>query len=264
MALLKKNPLISFFVLTFLISWLIWLPLWSSGEDTSGILAVFLLLGGLGPLFAAILVSAITGTMPEFKERVFKWKTGFRWYLGALLIPIAIYLVAYLLYLILGGTPMDFSSADPVIIYPLALLFVIFLGGGLEEPGWRGFALPRLQEKFSPLTSSIMLGLLWAFWHFPLFFSAASAQSELPLGWYIPNAVALSIIFTWLFNKSGGSALLAIILHGGVNAPSGWYPLGTTVETAMGPISSYAPITITSWIVVVVIIVFSGLRKKRG
>ena len=263
MILIKRNPLISFLVLAFMTSWLIWLPLWIGGKDTSRLSVVFLLVGGLGPLFAALLVSAITGTILEFKSRMLKWRVGFRWYLAALLIPIAVYLLAYLLYLILGGTPMDFSAADPVYIYPLALLFVMLLGGGLEEPGWRGFALPRLQEMFSPFISSMILGLLWAFWHFPLFFSAASAQSDLPLSWYIPNAIALAIIFTWLFNKSGGSAFLAIILHGGVNAPSGWYPLGTTIETVLGPVSSYAPITLSSWIVVAVIMTISGLKAHK-
>ena len=108
----------------------------------------------------------------------------------------------------------------------------------------------------------MILGLLWAFWHFPLFFSATSAQSDLPLGWYIPNAIALAVIFTWLFNKSGGSAFLAIILHGGVNAPSGWYPIDSTIETALRSVSSYAPLTLSSWIVVAVIMVFSGLNAN--
>ena len=261
---IKRRPLLSFFVLTYMLSWLIWLPLWVGGNDASGPLILFLLVGGLGPLFAALIVSAITGTTPELKRRTFKWRNDFRWYLAALLIPIAIFLLAHILHLILGGPPMDFSATDPVYMYPLALLLVMFLGGGLEEPGWRGFALPRLQKIYSPLISSAILGLLWAFWHFPLFFSDASAQSNLPLGWYIPNAIALAIIFTWLFNKSGGSAFLAIILHGGVNAPSGWYPIGTTMETAFGPVSSYAPITISSWIVVLVIMVFSGLKGNNS
>ena len=260
MRVIKRNPLLSFFVLAFMISWIIWLPLLIEGEEPSGLSIAFLLVGGLSPLVAALLVSKITGTMGEFKRRSLKWRVGFHWYLAALFIPIAIYLMAYLQYLVLGGTPMDFSATDRVYVYPLALIFVMLLGGGLEEPGWRGFALPRLQKVFSPSASSVILGLLWAFWHFPLFFSAASAQNDLPLGWYIPNAIALAIIFTWLYNKSGGSAFLAIILHGGVNAPSGWYPIGSTIETAFGPVNSYAPLTLSSWIVVAVIMIFSDLR----
>ena len=122
----------SFFVLAFMISWVFWLPLLNSGEETSVLSVIFLLVGGLGPLFAALLVSGITGTMLEFRSRILKWRVGFRWYLAALFIPIAIYLLAYLQYLLLGGTPMEFSTRDPVYIYPLALLFVMLLGGGLE------------------------------------------------------------------------------------------------------------------------------------
>ncbi len=77
--------------------------------------------------------------------------------------------------------------------------------GGLEEPGWRGFALPRLLTRHTPFASSIVLGAAWALWHVPLFFAPAASQSGFPFVWYFVNALALSIVFTWLYLKSGGT-----------------------------------------------------------
>ncbi|MBE2240931.1 MAG: CPBP family intramembrane metalloprotease [Caldilineaceae bacterium] len=82
-----------------------------------------------------------------------------------------------------------------------------------EETAWRGFALPRLQSRYSALNASLILGILWGIWHLPLWFIPDSFQSTLPFGGFVLATVAMSIITTWVFNHTHGSVLLAAILH---------------------------------------------------
>ena len=257
MTIIKKYQLISFFLIAYAISWILWLPMLFLKEEAVVANTIFLLAGGFGPMISGIIVSRLAfgkqGIL-DYKTRIFMWRVGLKNYLGALLIPILIYLLAYGVYLILGGSPMDFSKTPSILVYPLSLVFVCLLGGGLEEPGWRGFALPRLQNRYNPILSSVVLGVIWVFWHLPLFLSQGTSQSGLHFGWYLLNGIGLSIIFTLLHNRSGGSALIAIILHGGVNAPSSWYPFQGNINGFLGQINPYAPITIATWIIVLILI----------
>ena len=94
----------------------------------------------------------------------------------------------------------------------------MLIGGGLEEIGWRGFALPRLQAEYSALTASLLLGVVWITWHAPLFVVPGAIQTELnPLPFLI-QGLALAVVFTWLYNSTRGSLLLVVLLHGTVNA----------------------------------------------
>jgi membrane protease YdiL (CAAX protease family) len=102
----------------------------------------------------------------------------------------------------------------------ILFVFVFFLGGPLgEEPGWRGFALPRLQRLHGPLLGSLILGPLWALWHLPLFFVPAweTPPTILNIVLYVIAATAFTIIMTWVFNNTKGSLLIAILLHAAVN-----------------------------------------------
>jgi membrane protease YdiL (CAAX protease family) len=110
--------------------------------------------------------------------------------------------------------------------YPLFLGFVLLFGGGLEEPGWRGYLLPTLQETYSPLTTGVLVGVVWAGWHLPLVLIPGTIQHTLPLGLYLLQFVALSVLLTWLTNRSDGSVLPAMLLHAGGNALLNYYPVG--------------------------------------
>jgi membrane protease YdiL (CAAX protease family) len=92
-------------------------------------------------------------------------------------------------------------------------LYGLVGGGGLEEPGWRGFALPLLQKRYSPLRSSLILAVIWAFWHWPMLRSG-----PLEMAYYLLLVVApLAIVFTAVFNRTGGSLLIVILLHISIN-----------------------------------------------
>ncbi|NHN49250.1 CPBP family intramembrane metalloprotease [Halostella sp. JP-L12] len=105
---------------------------------------------------------------------------------------------------------------------PGTLLF----GGGLEEPGRRGYLLPAHQEAYSPLTAGLLVGVVWAGWHLPLVFIPGTIQHTLPLGLYLFQLVELSILLTWLTNWVDGRILPAILLHAGANALLNYYPVG--------------------------------------
>ena len=114
--------------------------------------------------------------------------------------------------------------------YPFLFVAIFFGGGPLgEEIGWRGFALPRLQARFGPLRASLILGLLWAFWHLPHFLTSAQRGGpgmslsvlyfNLPV--FLVMVVALSIVFTWVFNRTEGSLFIAMLLHASINTFAG-------------------------------------------
>ena len=106
-----------------------------------------------------------------------------------------------------------------MLTYPVAFVSTFILGGPLgEEPGWRGFALPRLQPLHGPLVGSIILGILWALWHLPLFWSGVWTPPTIPnIVMFILMITALTIIMTWVFNNAKGSLLITMLMHASFN-----------------------------------------------
>jgi uncharacterized protein len=115
----------------------------------------------------------------------------------------------------------SWEPAGPVhlVLLPTALIAGILLGG-LEEIGWRGYLQPRLQDRFSALTVGLVIGLVWALWHAPLFLMESTSQASFSPIWFTIHAVALSVVLTWVYNSTGGSLLIAVLFHGAIN---GWY-----------------------------------------
>jgi membrane protease YdiL (CAAX protease family) len=107
--------------------------------------------------------------------------------------------------------------------------FVFLAGGGNEEPGWRGFALPRLLDQYSALTASGIIGVAWAVWHLPLFALPYSSQAGISLPLWTAAIFAQSVVFTWLYNSTKGSVLLAMILHASVNNSTIFYIAGGSI-----------------------------------
>jgi hypothetical protein len=124
-----------------------------------------------------------------------------RWWAYALGLPVALYAVVSLILQVLGR-PVDWGLAlDRAPAYGATWLFVLVLGGGLEEPGWRGFGLPTLLENHSPVRATLIIGLVWGVWHVPIYG---------PLGFLIPMILAFFYTFLWARTRS---VLLAIVLH---------------------------------------------------
>lgn len=168
----------------------------------------------------AALIGAIATTLStsgrvglgELLTRAFRWRFSPIWYAAAFLIPFAVVAVSTGVAVLEGGAEISDRWFAP--IFPLAFLaFFLFHNGIGEEVGWRGFALPRLQQKFGSLGGSIIVGILWALWHTPLFLMPGTSQYGSSLLSYVWLLVCWSVIMTMLVNKAGGSVLVAIIFH---------------------------------------------------
>ncbi len=216
----RRGGLLAYFLGAYALAWLFWIPaaLAAAGRldlPVPGFL--LLILGGLGPMLAAILVSGYesggAGVRALFGQ-LLRWRVSIKWYLIALLGIAALELSVVPVRLASGGSIDGGALLSALAVAPFHFLFVALIGGGLdEEMGWRGYALPRLQGRLGPLTANLVLGVLWAFWHLPLWFVPGSFQADTPFAMYVVSTTALSFLIGWIYNGTGGSLLLAILAH---------------------------------------------------
>jgi membrane protease YdiL (CAAX protease family) len=211
----KRVSLALFFVLSHVISWLVWGLGARLADDT-----VLIWLGSFGPALSAIVVAAASqgrGGLQALLARLFVWRVGLRWYLATvLLIPVAGSAVAALYVL-----ARDLASALPgldywrstgwqhVLLWTSGTLLGTAISVG-EELGWRGYALPRLQARYHPLLSSVVLGLLWGLWHVHPWMGQVGLVDILL---FTAGTISASVIYTWLYNNTGGSVLIACLFH---------------------------------------------------
>lgn len=198
---LARYPLLAFLVLAYAISWTLWLVAFLIGDDSVPGAVVFVA-GGFGPAAAALIVLRSTGqSVGAWVRAILRWRVPGRFWLFALGFPALLFGVANVV-LVALGEPVEWSLLpERMLPYLGTFVLTLFFLGAQEEPGWRGFALPRLQQRFSPVTATVVLGLAWGFWHLPV---------AGPLGAVVP--FVLAFFYTWLVNRSS-SVLLAILLH---------------------------------------------------
>jgi len=219
----------TFFVLAFAWSWAFWwlAPLWK--EDAPVASTALAMVGGFGPSLAAVAVVACQGGrggLRRWLSRCLQWRADWRWMIGAFFLPVAFMGLAAAAHVALGGTLPPSPAAGHVLLAAVNFVLVFLVGGPLgEEFGWRGYALPALQRRWGWRSASLVLGGAWALWHVPLFYSAGALQSHLPMGLYALSAIASSVLFAWLFNRSAGSVLPVLVLHTAVNAWSSVIPV---------------------------------------
>jgi membrane protease YdiL (CAAX protease family) len=227
---LARHPLLFYFIIAYAGTWLLSVPLALSEAGvgllpfSSPLLDRLAFAGGpfAGPFLAAfVLTGATEGRegVSRLLRRFVLWRVGLGWYLFVLL---GVPLIFTLTTVLLPGAAASFKGLATLAPLPLLGLFVyiFFLGGPLgEEPGWRGFALPRLQRLYGPLVGSLILGPLWALWHLPLFFIVSwdTPPTILNFVLYISATTAMTILFTWVFNNTKGSLLIAILMHTAIN-----------------------------------------------
>lgn len=230
--LLKTQPLASYFLLTYAFSWLIWIPMAIASQGVSyangdmNRYLILLLLGAFSPSIIGIFMTTRTKDKAgrrDFWRRVIDFRRiSLGWYAFIALVFPAVMGAAFLIEKFLGGSIPSLEGAFQTLANPAALLYLVItmiIGGPLaEELGWRGFALDHLQEKLSPLQSSLALGFLHALWHLPLFFIAGTYQGDVgfatPLYWIFVVQVTIGAVFpTWAYNYNQRSILTAILLH---------------------------------------------------
>lgn len=194
--LIGDHQVLSFFVLTYAISWSLW------GLSALGGGPVLFVLGGFGPFISAVLVTVLA-RLPVlgWLRSLLVWRVSAWYYVLAILLPVAMYAVINLVLVVVGFDLTVPALPGILTSYLGTFALVATVGGGFEEPGWRGFALPRLQADRSPVVATLILGLAWGVWHVPLYG---------PAGFIVP--LILAFFYTWLYNRTG-SVLLCLILH---------------------------------------------------
>jgi len=266
-SIISRFPLVSFFVMAFLFSWIAVTPLLLNPELP---FEPFQILGALaGPTLSAVIVTAILDgrdSLRDFFKRYLQWRAGWIWWLIVLLgCLLALNTFASLLLDASIWTEFFGNIGLILVTYLIALIAGVILGSLWEEPGWRGFALPRLQSQFGPVVGTIILGVLWALWHLPGFLGGWMTGGLLPL---IVSGVAFSIVVTWVYNNTRGSILLMILFHSSSNAAIsvGARVLPTDLSPSMGAFvySGWIPALTFTVIALIVIIATRGqLSYKR-
>jgi uncharacterized protein len=219
-ALVRRYPTTTFFLVAFLITWVVWVPNVLAPNSFAGTLAPY---WTYGPAIAAVIVAAIVGSLRDLGARLVRWRVGWRWYAVVLLGPAAFYAAVAALHAGFGwsgelGQPNALRVGGLVSVVSFFLLLAATDGLG-EEPGWRGFALPRLLQWTSRLNASLLIGVVWAAWHLPLFWTVGRDAYGAPFVIMLVELPAMSVLYTWVFQHTAGSALLAIL-----STPRGTYP----------------------------------------
>ncbi len=257
-----------FFVVTFLWSWLIWLPLVLAGAgilpmDKSLLNSLVLpltVLGAFGPAMGAFYClrafqgkGAIRNYLRGLKDLRFGWQ--------AWLIPI----------LVLGGStwlawmlpefwgePRLKMLLPSLWVFPPYLLVMIFLGGGQEELGWRGYIVDQMEERLGPWLGNLVLGVIWGFWHLPLFLIPGTGQAVMPFTGFILLTIGYSWFFAWVRQVSGKRTMAGLVTHGWANASIPLFPV-LVMETGVAQPRFWIWVSLTF----VIGLVTMALRSRR-
>ena len=243
----ERKNLFLFFTIAFGWSWLLWLPsviisvtdkqslmYWMYDVDISlglGLIAIGGILSTFGPLVAAFAVTGLTEgreSVRRFWRRFWDVRLAGVWLLVSFLLPLLLIAIPRLLVVPLGYPLQLAWASQPAVLVGWFLNNLTRSGGISEEFGWRGYALPRLQARWNALVSSIVLGVVWAVWHVPLWFVAGSSQQGSSFWLFLANLGLLSGLYTWLFNNARGSTLVAVVFHAMGNTVSQMFPGSTS------------------------------------
>jgi membrane protease YdiL (CAAX protease family) len=222
LALVKHYPFATYVVLAYAFSWAVEIPLALSAQGLIKAPVPFAMhyLASFGPLVAAVIVTVILAGrqgLGRLFGGLLKWRVGLGYILFSVLGPITLFAISVLITRVLQGQWPDLGLLGQVdYLPPLGLVGVLILWlltfGLGEEAGWRAFALPRLQRNHSALAASLILGLIWGFWHLPAFFYRDS-YSLMLFPFFLISLVAATIVFTWLYNGTRGSLLMVVLFH---------------------------------------------------
>ncbi len=227
---MQRHPLLFFFLMAYAFSWIVVTPfVLSQWGILRGDFTIAFTVKSFGPFLAAYIMLRVTegkeGVL-RWRKSISQWRNSLRWYLFILLVIPALALLGIA---VLPGALESFQGfpAHFSVVYLVSFVLIFFGGGPLgEEPGWRGFALPRLQPRYGPLRGTLLLGVMWVFWHLPDFLTVAqrggpganyTALLTINFPIFFVMVMAMAVIFTWVYNHTGGSVFMAILLHASIN-----------------------------------------------
>lgn len=252
-SLARRHPLVVYIVLTYLFSWSIFIPLAlkKHGLVEFPVPMPVYYAASFGPLLSAIITSYLLGGSDALKElfaRMVRWRVGPAWWWIAFS-PLILLAVTVVVLKIATGGWFDLKLLGVVEFLPdlgigALLLWTLTYGLG-EETGWRGFALPRLQRNHSALLATFYLWIVWALWHAPAFFLV---YDPVILPGFLIGVFAGALVFTWLYNSTGGSILIAIVFHGVFNFTTG------SKASKAGMVAAVISTIVMVWAVLVVLL----------
>ena len=223
---IDRHRIASFLAVTYIFTWTIQAAVALSGMSASWTMSILIGFGGFGPpVGAVVVVWASGGSLRSWVGQFFKWRIGAKWWAAALLIPLVVLSLGSGLYVALGG-PVDLSALPSPGIYLFVMAWGTVWGGGQEELGWRGFMVPVLQERYSAVVTSLLVGVAWAGWHLPLLLNANTTHGSWPISQQLIwgfTIFAGSILWTWMYNNTG-SVLAAAVFHAGMNSIGVFHP----------------------------------------
>ncbi|TFG07232.1 MAG: CPBP family intramembrane metalloprotease [Promethearchaeota archaeon] len=264
---IKQKPWL-FFILTYAWTWSFWIPLILFGQNVF-LFPYFLLLGlgGLGPPISAIFLTYFKEDREiwhDYWKRIIDFKRiGVIWLAVALLLPAVRSGLAMATGILINGIFPSFDTAIEFLSDPRGLgfylIFTLIYGPLPEEISWRGYALDRLQKRWNATYSSIILGIFWGLWHWPMFLMVGTYQSgELTIGsirfWlnFVFGIIAVSIVMTWIYNNTNRSTLSAILSHFMMNFTGEFLNLMDILEYYKG---------IWTIIIAVLVVIIYGPKK---
>lgn len=217
----KSTPvrsLLGFFLITYAVTWTCFIAVAAAVPASTLLGRALVLLGAYAPSLVALSLTARdegSAAVRALLRRVIRWRVGARWYVFAVGYTVAIKLTVAVIHRVITGAWPRFDDF-PWLLIPFAILISTPFQAG-EEIGWRGYALPSLAARFGFARASILLGLIWAFWHFPQFFIREGDTYGQSFFVFVLQVTALSVAITWLYARTGGSLLLPMLLHSAVN-----------------------------------------------
>jgi membrane protease YdiL (CAAX protease family) len=260
-----RTALVSFFLLTFAATWAAWLAV-ELATPASIVFAAggpVFLLGVFAPGLVALALTALAEGRPgvvALLARIGRWQVSWRLYSIAIGYMAATKLIAALTHrIVVGEWPM--FGDTPLVIIAGAILVSTWAQAG-EEMGWRGYALPRLATHLGLGGASVLLGIVWALWHLPLFMMQGTGSTGQSFPIYLLHVTALSVAMSWMYWKTQGSLLLVMIMHSAVNNSSGIVP--AALPQATDPMSFQG--SLVAWVTVGVawIVAAALLYQMRG
>ncbi len=218
------KSILPFCILTFFLSWIVWIPMIIIGDD----ILLCRVAGSFGPIAAALGITGMRdgtkGIVKLFQPFLF-WKVDIFWYLFSFFSTALLTLSAIGIYIFATGNELTFNDPKSIYLVIPVFLYVLLFSVLGEETGWRGFALPGLQDRYGAVKASLIIGCIWGFWHLPLFFVEGNFHQDIPLWLFILQDIALSVVMSWIYNHTGGSLLLIHLFHASSNTTLGILPV---------------------------------------
>ena len=261
----RRHSLVAFLVLSYGLTWALLMPLAIFRDATAGpYTTLALLIGSNIPSAVAIALTAIGlggGATRKLLGRLLIWRVGWRWYL-LLLAPTALVIGTITLVAVTRGGPTA-ALAMPLSNAIFFVAFMTFPGSATgEEIGWRGFALPRLQFGHTALVASLIVGSLHGLWHLPLWLRGDADHQLSVYPAFLIQAIGLAVIYTWLYNSTKGSVLLAVLFHTATNAPLTLVLLPLGIENWLLPFWLMAGFTVVAALIVVAVFGPTHLSRR--